>query len=981
LIAAGHLLAWLAGAMVQRGFSDITMKTNTSLCLLLLGISLILRVASDTAAARLIARGCAALAFIIGLLTLGENLFDWDLGIDQLLAKEPLGAMGMMYPNRIGTPASFGIVLLGFALLIVSRRDSRWLRAAQAMALGVTLIGLLTTVGHVYDAQWLYGVARLTAIAWPTATSLLLLGLGVACARPSQGFMSQVTSADPGGAMIRRLLLPVLLLPVALGWLRLLGERSRVFDAAMGTALVMVLLVVVLAWVTYLVARGGSRSSAQLERQRETLAVTLTSIGDAVLACNTAGRITYVNPVAASLLGWSPEAVRGQPVETVFQIINEQTRAPAPSIVARVLQERRVVALENHTALIAKDGHEMPIEDSAAPIVDAQGAVLGVVLVFHDVAEKRRAQEALRESERRVRLKLESILSPTGDVDSLDLADLIDVDALQSQLESFYRLAGIPVGIIDMKGQVLVGAGWQDVCTKFHRVNSESCRHCIESDTQLSAGVPEGEHRLYKCKNNMWDVATPIVVGGRHVGNIFAGQFFFDDETVDLEIFRSQAKRFGFAEETYLAAIDRVPRLSQSAVQEAMTFYAKPAHTLSKLSYSNLALARTLAERDRTEEALQQANTGLAEADLRKNEFLPTLSHELRNPIAPITNSLYILDRAPPTGEQASRARQVIARQVAQLSHLVNDLLDVTRITRNKIHLSKERLDLSEVVRRAIEDNRSLFDDADVRLELVPAPRPVHVLADRTRVAQIIGNLLQNAAKFTHKGGCTRVFLAVEGSEAAIRVVDDGVGIAPDILARLFQPFMQADHTLDRSKGGLGLGLALVKGLVELHGGGISARSEGPGRGAEFLVRLPLDTGEASSSAAAPSPRARARRHILIIEDNVDAADSLRDALELGGHEIEVANNGPDGLAKARATMPEVVLCDIGLPGMDGYDVARTLRSDAAFKTTHLVALSGYALPEDLQRASAAGFERHLAKPPSIEKLEELLDSLSQGAG
>jgi two-component system CheB/CheR fusion protein len=981
LIAAGHLVAWLAGAMTYRGLSAITMKTNTSLCLLLLGISLTFIVASNTAPARRFGRACAALAFIIGILTLGENLFDWDLGIDQLLAKEPSGAMGMMYPNRIGTPASFGIVLLGFALLIVSRRDTRWLLGAQAMALGATLIGLLTVVGHVYGVQWLFGVARVTAIALPTATSLLLLGLGVACARASQGLMAQVTSADPGGAVIRRLVLPVLLLPVALGWLRLLGERSRLFDTAMGTALLMVLFVVVLAVATYLVGRRVSHSSAELERQRGTLAVTLASIGDAVLACNTAGEITYVNPVAASLTGWSSAAARSQPVESVFQIINEQTRAPAASIVARVLQEKRVVALENHTALIARDGREIPIEDSAAPIVDAQGTVLGVVLVFHDVAEKRRAQAALRESERRVRLKLESILSPTGDVSSLDLADLIDVDALRSQIESFYRLAGIPVGIIDIKGKVLIGVGWQDVCTKFHRVNPESCQHCIESDTQLSAGVPEGEHRVYKCKNNMWDVATPIVVGGRHLGNVFTGQFFFDDEKVDREVFRGQAKRYGFGEEAYLAAIDRVPRVSRSAVQEGMAFYARLAHMLSKLSYGNLALARTLAERDRTEQALQQANTQLAEADLRKNEFLAVLSHELRNPLAPITNSLYILDHAPPSGEQASRAKQVIARQVEQLSHLVNDLLDVTRITRNKIRLSKERLDLNEVARRAIEDNRSLFDDAEVRLELAPAPRPVHVLADRTRVAQIIGNLLQNAAKFTHKGGCTRVFLSAEGGEAVIRIVDDGVGIAPDILARLFQPFMQADHTLDRSKGGLGLGLAVIKGLVELHGGGISARSEGPGKGAEFLVRLPLDIGEVSKSAAGPLPSARVRRRILIIEDNVDAAESLRAALELCGYAIEVANNGPDGLAKARATMPEVVLCDIGLPGMDGYDVARTLRGDAAFKATHLVALSGYALPEDLQRASEAGFERHLAKPPSLEKLEELLGSLSQGAG
>jgi len=1096
LIAAVHVVAWLAGAMANRGLSSITMKTNTALGVLLLGTSLIFTVVSGATGARRLGRACAALALLIGLLTLSENLVGWDLGIDQLLANEPPGALGMLSPNRPGTPASIGISLLGLALLASGGRSTRWLIGAQAAALTVSSIGLLTTVGYVYGVQWLYGVARVTAIAWPTAVSLLLLGLGVVCARATEGLMTRVTAADSGGAAIRRLL-PLLLCPVGFGWLRLLGERSRLYDAAMGTALMMVVFIVIFAGATYLVGKQVSRSSAELEREREKLSVTLASIGDAVLACDTAGRITYVNPVAVSLTGWSPQAAQNQRIESVFQIINEQTRAPAPSIAAQVLEEKRVVALANHTALISKDGRETPIEDSAAPIIDSNGTLSGVVLVFHDVTEKRRAQQALRESEQRFRLKLESILSPEGGIGSLELADLIDADALRALLQSFHQLSRIPVGIIDMKGKVLVGVGWQDICTKFHRVNPESCQHCIESDTQLSAGVPEGEHRLYKCKNNMWDVATPIVVGRRHVGNIFTGQFFFDDEVVDRNVFCAQAERFGFGKEAYLAAVDRVPRLTRRAVYEGMAFYAKLSHMLSKLSYSNLALARTLSERDRAtaslqeseerfrlalrnapvsvaaqdrdlryvwaynqrtastdqvigkldadifapdeavrvtavkrrvleegielreqmwferpggrvaldicwepirdeagqvsgvasatvdltpiklaEEALRQANTQLAEADLRKNEFLAMLSHELRNPLAPITNSLYVLDRAPPGSEQATRAKEIIARQVSQLSHLVDDLLDVTRITSNKIHLNKERLELNEVARRAIEDNRSLFETAGVSLELKAAPQPLPVLADRTRVAQIIGNLLQNAAKFARQGGTTRVSLFAAESEAMVRVVDDGVGMAPEILARLFQPFMQAEHTLDRSQGGLGLGLALVKGLVELHGGRVSAYSEGPGRGTEFLVRLPLDTRAIATPSALPLPVVRPPRRILIIEDNVDAADSLREALELGGDEVEVAHDGPDGLARARVFQPEIILCDIGLPGMDGYQVARAFRSDVAFKTTRLVALSGYALPEDVRCASEAGFDRHLAKPPSLEMLEELLESL-----
>jgi PAS domain S-box-containing protein len=392
-------------------------------------------------------------------------------------------------------------------------------------------------------------------------------------------------------------------------------------------------------------------------------------------------------------------------------------------------------------------------------------------------------------------------------------------------------------------------------------------------------------------------------------------------------------------------------------------------------------ISTDITERKRAEEALQRANLQLAEADRRKNEFLAILSHELRNPLAPIANSLYILERAADGGEQSNRAKQVISRQVAHLSDLVNDLLDVTRISRNKIQLQKESLELNEVVRRAVEDNQSLFERAGIHLDLTPAPRPVRVIADRTRVVQVVGNLLQNAAKFTLQGGCARVAVDVEANRAVVRVADDGVGIATENLAGLFQPFIQADHTLDRSKGGLGLGLALVKGLVELHGGSVSAYSEGLGKGTEVVVRLPLDGGVALESEAARLHLPRPRRRILIIEDNIDAAHSLREALELSDHEVAIAHDGPEGLAKARVFQPEVVLCDIGLPRMDGFEVARAFRADERLKGAFLVALSGYALPKDLQRASEAGFARHLAKPPGMEALEELLASVPVSHG
>jgi PAS domain S-box-containing protein len=975
------------------------------------------------------------------------------------------------------------------------------------------------------------------------------------------------------------------------------------------------------------------------------------------------------------------------------------------------------------------------------------------------LAERNRAEEALRrnrealeESERRVRLKLDSILSPDGDVASLELADLIDAEALQAQMESFHAISGIPVGIIDLEGKVLVGVGWQEVCTRFHRAHPETCRHCVESDTHLSAGVPEGEHRLYKCKNNMWDVATPIVVAGRHVGNIFMGQFFFDDEEPDLDLFTAQARRYGFAEEEYLAALSRVPRFTRRAIHEGMAFYARLAHMLSRQSYSNLALARTLAERDRlteslhqsemrfrlalahasvsvaaqdrdlryiwafnqrtarpdqiighfdheifspeeaahftaikrrvldegvelreqmwldrpggrifldicwepirdeaggvigvasatvdltpaklaeeqlrgsegryrtlvdlspdavfvhqdrqivfanpaavslvgagsldtligmdildlvhpddrpgscertraaqvgakteirqlrvlrldgraidceatsigvdyqgtpsvqvigrditdrkraesllqstlqrfyailsnmysavllvtadghvefanpafcdqfgvkeapadliglasgqmlekikgayqhsdqalvrireivergqpvrgeellmhdgrtclrdfipltvdgdtygrlwlhfditdskrTEEALRQANVQLADADRRKNEFLAVLSHELRNPLAPIKSGLHILDHAAPGGDHARRAQAVMTRQVDQLVRLVDDLLDITRITRNKVQLQRQRLEINELARRTIEDHRSSFEKAEVHVDFEPAPTPVFVDADWNRLAQVVGNLLQNAVKFTPRGGRVTVTVSTDAASrrATVRVADTGVGMAPEMVARLFEPFTQADATLDRSKGGLGLGLALVKGLVELHGGDVSAASAGLGQGSEFIVRFPLDVTTIPASTETPPARPTARRRVLVIEDNVDAADMLREVLEFGQHEVAVAYNGPAGIARAREFRPDVVLCDIGLPGMNGYEVARAFRADGALSRTCLVALSGYALPEDLQRAVEAGFERHLAKPPSFDKLEELLAAI-----
>jgi PAS domain S-box-containing protein len=357
----------------------------------------------------------------------------------------------------------------------------------------------------------------------------------------------------------------------------------------------------------------------KLRESAKWFSTTLKSIGDAVIATDKKGRITFMNPVAERLMGWKLEEVKSKKLTEVFNIINMYSRQPAENPVTRVLLEGVTIGLANHTLLIAKDGTEIPIDDSAAPIKDDQGNIVGVVLVFHDVTERIQTEAALRESEERY---------------------------------------------------------------------------------------------------------------------------------------------------------------------------------------------RTLAEE-------------LREADNRKNEFLAILSHELRNPLAAIQNSLNILDRTKPGSDQALLAKSIIDRQVRQLSHLVDDLLDITRITQKKIKLQRQRLELNELVRRTLEDHRSLFEKSGVRLEAELAPTPIFSNADGARLAQVVGNLLMNAAKFTDYGGHTRVCLESDATQqqAIIRVIDTGIGLAPETLPRLFRPFMQAETTLDRSRGGLGLGLALSKGLVELHGG------------------------------------------------------------------------------------------------------------------------------------------------------------------
>lgn len=425
-----------------------------------------------------------------------------------------------------------------------------------------------------------------------------------------------------------------------------------------------------------------------------------------------------------------------------------------------------------------------------------------------------------------------------------------------------------------------------------------------------------------------------------------------------------------------MQALPREPVVACACRTDGTHFWTEqkftPIRDASGLVVAVEGIARDITKR-------KQAEDLLVEADRRKTEFLAVLSHELRNPLGSIRNGVHVLGLGPPGGERASQARAVIERQVAHLVRIIDDLLDVTRITRGKIRLQRERVELNELVRATVDDHRSTFVSAAVDVEVLASPADVFIRADRTRICQVVDNLLDNAAKFTPRGGRAQVSLRADTAreQAVLRVHNTGAHISSEVRAHLFEPFFQADRTLDRSKGGLGLGLALVKGLVEMHAGSVDVESD-EARGTAFTIRLPLDATipvAARPEALGETPRT-AHRRVLVIEDNADAGQSLRAALELHENTVEVASSGPAGIEAARVFAPDVVLCDIGLPAMDGYQVARAMRADPALAKLPLVALSGYASPEDVAKSRDAGFNRHVAKPPSIDALERVMTEL-----
>lgn len=749
--------------------------------------------------------------------------------------------------------------------------------------------------------------------------------------------------------------------------------------------------------------------------------------------------MVFLNPVAESLTGWKQNEAEGLPLESVFPISSELTGEPIEHPVAKVIREGVVVGLGNHTLLLRRDGTAQPIADSAAPITDAAGNALGVVLVFRDVTEQRQSLRALRESEARKTAILDTALdciitmdhegkviefNPAAektfgyhraDAVGKPLAELIIPQSLREQ---HYR--GIAHYLATGEGPVLnkriempalradglefpvelstirIPTEGPPVFTAYLRDISE--RNWLEQGLRKRVEeLAAAEERVQSIVNHVVDGIISIDEGGTITTFNPAAERLFgytSSEVIGQNVKMLMPDPFHSEHDEYLAHYLRtgeakiigIGREVAGRRQDGSTFpmdLAVSEFSLGRRRFFT-GIVRDITERKQLEQGLRQRVEELAEADRRKSEFLAILSHELRNPLAPIRTAVEILRTRGPTDADLQWPTDVIDRQVQHLGRLVHDLLDLSRISRGKIDLYRECLPISAVVSGALETSRPNIEANGHELTVSEPLDPLFVDGDLTRLAQAVANLLNNAAKYTPRGG--HIWLSAEPQAGAVvlRVRDNGNGIPAEMISSIFDMFTQVDTSLERKTGGLGIGLTLARQLVDLHGGSIEAHSPGLGQGSEFIVRLPQAPpelmrprdhypGQQKPASQIASPA----RRILVVDDNKDAADSFAKLMELNGHEVRKAHDGLEAIDVAASFRPDVVLLDIGLPKLNGYEAARRIRGEPWGKNMMLVAVTGWGQEEDRQRSQEAGFDHHLVKPVKAAAINELLVKVS----
>lgn len=748
----------------------------------------------------------------------------------------------------------------------------------------------------------------------------------------------------------------------------------------------------------------------ELEEQREWFQVTLASIGDAVITTDAACMVTFLNPIAEAMTGWTSSEAAGAPLASVLTIVNELTQQPVEHPVTRVLGEGRIGGLANHTSLVRRDGTVTAIEDSAAPIRDRSGRVAGTVMVFRDVTAQRKVEAALNASEVRFRTIFNqaavgiAVTDLTGrfvqvnakfaevfgySIEELQQRTFLDLthslDLADAQ-ESLHRLVRQECSDLVLESRSLRRDGtiiWSLSTITLVKDSAGQPQHLLGVVEDISERklAEEAQARLVAVITSSDDSIISMTLdgailswnrGAEHMYGYTANEMIGHTTRVLIPSDRLEE------ESTILGRIRRGERIEHYETvrvrKDGVALNVSIALSPIKDSRGRIIGASKIT-RDITQSKRIEAT--LRETDRRKDEFLATLAHELRNPLAPIRQAALISKSDAATDAQRRWSHNVISRQVNHMSLLLDDLLDISRITRGTLDLRLEDTELADILESAAETARPIIDAKRHTFTIDAPEESVRFMADPLRLAQILSNLLTNAAKYTDPQG--RIQLRVECGPGSITftVTDSGIGIATEALKNIFEMFSQVKSAQDRSEGGLGIGLSLTKGLVDLHGGKIEAHSAGLGFGSKFIVRLPRgDLKRAVTPPAAVNAARLVGRRVLIADDNRDAAETLSMLLQMDGHDVQVVHDGRAAVSAFAAFKPEIALVDIGMPELNGYEVARLVREDAHGQAVTLIAVTGWGQERDKQRALEAGFDHHFTKPVEPHRIDKILRSL-----
>lgn len=907
---------------------------------------------------------------------------------------------------------------------------------------------------------------------------------------------------------------------------------------------------------------GIEQAKEQLRKQAQWLRVTLASIGDGVISTDAQGRVTFMNPVAEQLTGWTQADALGLPLTEVFRIVNERTRQTVENPALRALREGEIVGLANHTILIARDGSELPIGDRASPMVDDAGEVVGAVLVFRDVSEQQQAQEAQARLAAIVETSQDAIISKTldGIIRSWNAgaerifgytteeavgqpikliippdrereeAEIIERLTRGERVEHFEtvrrgksgKLLDISLTVsplLDSEGHV-VGASKiaRDISAqkeaekrlqRLHRETENDRARLAEVFQRAPSflAVMRGPDHVFEMANDRYfELIGKREILGKPVREglpEIEGQGFFElldqvyqtgepfaatDMSVLLERRAGHQPEELFLEFIYqplkdpdgtvtgilaqgidltdrkhaqrnLAAVtaesERQRRLYETIHSATPDFvyvfsldyrvlYANDSlltmwglssesvigKTFLEIGYPDWHAAmheREIDEVRTTKKPIRgeapfngphgrriydyifvpvfgadgevEAVAGttrdvterkemediLRETDRNKDEFIALLAHELRNPLAPLRSGLQVMRLAESNPAAMAEARDIMDRQLEHMVRLIDDLLDISRLSQGKMELRRSAVTLDEVIRSAIETADSAIKAAGHELTVDLPPESIPLNADLTRLAQVFSNLLTNSAKYTEPGGQIWVTASRVGEEVEISVRDTGVGILPNDLSRVFKMFSQVDGHMERSNGGLGIGLALVKGLVEKHDGSVYAMSEGEGKGSTFTVRLPISDAATNSSLQTieadqvKENEAAPKRKVLVVDDNHDSAEMMTTILDLMGNEVMKAHDGVEAVEAAARFRPDVILMDVGMPRLNGHEATKQIRQQETDHHAIIIALTGWGQETDRALSRAAGCDGHLVKPVNLPDLEKMLGELERG--